>query len=106
MDCEVFQGSSTVTVEHLTGEVKPVGKKIGDSIPGGARNLDGMMIVKVCLCIYFFFSSIAYRVDFSTAYKNPFDTVTSFHWSFFIVVFEPITAEVVSLGSLMVDKLK
>lgn len=46
VDCEVFQGSSTVTVEHLTGEVKPVGKKIGDSIPGGARNLDGMMIVK------------------------------------------------------------
>ncbi|KAH6823261.1 heavy metal atpase 1 [Perilla frutescens var. hirtella] len=47
VDCEVSQGSSTVTVEHLTGEVKPVDKKVGDSIPGGARNLDGMMIVKV-----------------------------------------------------------
>ncbi|KAL0350546.1 UNVERIFIED_CONTAM: putative cadmium/zinc-transporting ATPase HMA1, chloroplastic [Sesamum radiatum] len=46
VDCEVFQGRSTVTVEHLTGEVKPVEKKVGDSIPGGARNLDGMMIVK------------------------------------------------------------
>ncbi|XP_042044321.1 probable cadmium/zinc-transporting ATPase HMA1, chloroplastic, partial [Salvia splendens] len=47
VDCEVFQGSSTITVEHLTGEVKPVERKVGDSIPGGARNLDGMMIVKV-----------------------------------------------------------
>ncbi|PIN17737.1 Cation transport ATPase [Handroanthus impetiginosus] len=46
VDCEVFQGRSTITVEHLTGEVKPVEKKVGDSIPGGARNLDGMMIVK------------------------------------------------------------
>lgn len=47
VDCEVFQGRSTITIEHLTGEVKPVERKVGDSIPGGARNLDGMMIVKV-----------------------------------------------------------
>ncbi|XP_051126787.1 probable cadmium/zinc-transporting ATPase HMA1, chloroplastic [Andrographis paniculata] len=46
VDSEVFQGSSTVTIEHLTGEVKPLEKKVGDAIPGGARNLDGMMIVK------------------------------------------------------------
>ncbi|KAL3633967.1 putative cadmium/zinc-transporting ATPase hma1, chloroplastic [Castilleja foliolosa] len=46
VDCDVVQGRSTITIEHLTGEVKPVDKKIGDSIPGGARNLDGMMIVK------------------------------------------------------------
>ncbi|KAL3833295.1 hypothetical protein ACJIZ3_008031 [Penstemon smallii] len=46
VDCEVFQGRSTITTEHLTGEVKPLEKKVGDSIPGGARNLDGMMIVK------------------------------------------------------------
>ncbi|KAK4488414.1 hypothetical protein RD792_004177 [Penstemon davidsonii] len=46
VDCEVFQGGSTITIEHLTGEVKPLEKKVGDSIPGGARNLDGMMIVK------------------------------------------------------------
>lgn len=49
VDCEVFQGRSTITIEHLTGEVKPVEKNVGDSIPGGARNLDGMMVVKVCL---------------------------------------------------------
>ncbi|XP_057481857.1 probable cadmium/zinc-transporting ATPase HMA1, chloroplastic [Actinidia eriantha] len=46
VDCEVFQGRSTITIEHLTGEVKPVDRKVGDSIPGGARNLDGMMILK------------------------------------------------------------
>lgn len=46
VDCEVFQGRSTITIEHLTGEVKPIEKKVGDGIPGGARNLDGMMIVK------------------------------------------------------------
>nr|GMC95066.1 probable cadmium/zinc-transporting ATPase HMA1, chloroplastic [Ipomoea batatas] len=46
VDCEVLKGSSTITVEHLTGEVKPLEKNVGDSIPGGARNLDGMLIVK------------------------------------------------------------
>lgn len=47
MDCEVSRGRSTITIEHLTGEVKPLDKKEGDNIPGGARNLDGMLIVKV-----------------------------------------------------------
>ncbi|XP_038971968.1 probable cadmium/zinc-transporting ATPase HMA1, chloroplastic isoform X2 [Phoenix dactylifera] len=46
VDGEVFQGSSTITIEHLTGETKPLERKVGDSIPGGARNLEGMMIVK------------------------------------------------------------
>ncbi|XP_059456013.1 probable cadmium/zinc-transporting ATPase HMA1, chloroplastic [Corylus avellana] len=46
VDCEVFQGSATITVEHLTGEVKPLETTVGDRIPGGARNLDGRMIVK------------------------------------------------------------
>ncbi|XP_031253627.1 probable cadmium/zinc-transporting ATPase HMA1, chloroplastic [Pistacia vera] len=46
VDCEVFQGSATITIEHLTGEVKPVEATVGDRIPGGARNLDGRMIVK------------------------------------------------------------
>lgn len=43
----MFQGSSTITIEHLTGETKPLERRVGDSIPGGARNLEGMMIVKV-----------------------------------------------------------
>lgn len=48
LDCEVLQGSATITIEHLTGEVKPLETKVGDRIPGGARNLDGRIIVKVC----------------------------------------------------------
>ncbi|KAK8328348.1 hypothetical protein V6Z11_A11G245500 [Gossypium hirsutum] len=47
VDCEVFHGSATITIEHLTGEIKPLEAKAGDRIPGGARNLDGRMIVKV-----------------------------------------------------------
>ncbi|XP_061339991.1 probable cadmium/zinc-transporting ATPase HMA1, chloroplastic [Gastrolobium bilobum] len=47
VDCELFQGSATITIEHLTGEVKPLETKVGDRIPGGARNLDGRIIVKV-----------------------------------------------------------
>ncbi|KAJ0889062.1 putative P-type ATPase, HAD superfamily, P-type ATPase, transmembrane domain superfamily [Helianthus annuus] len=46
VDCEVFKGRSTITIEHLTGEVKPVERDVGDRIPGGARNIDGMMILK------------------------------------------------------------
>ncbi|VAI32908.1 unnamed protein product [Triticum turgidum subsp. durum] len=47
IDGEVYQGSSTVTIEHLTGETKPLERTVGDAIPGGARNLEGMMIVQV-----------------------------------------------------------
>ncbi|KAJ6796066.1 putative cadmium/zinc-transporting ATPase HMA1, chloroplastic isoform X1 [Iris pallida] len=46
VDGEVHQGASTVTIEHLTGESKPLEIKMGDRVPGGARNLDGVLIVK------------------------------------------------------------
>ncbi|KAK9670331.1 hypothetical protein RND81_13G194300 [Saponaria officinalis] len=46
VDCVVSQGRSTITIEHLTGEVKPIDRNVGDTIPGGARNLDGMLIVE------------------------------------------------------------
>lgn len=46
VDGEVCQGVSMVTVEHLTGEANPLEKQVGDSVPGGARNLDGMLIIK------------------------------------------------------------
>lgn len=46
VDGEVIQGASTITIEHLTGESKPLERKMGDKIPGGARNLEGMLIVK------------------------------------------------------------
>lgn len=51
VDGEVFQGRSTVTIEHLTGEAKPLERKVGDRVPGGARNLDGMLVVKVRIFI-------------------------------------------------------
>ncbi|WOK96145.1 hypothetical protein Cni_G04852 [Canna indica] len=47
VDGEVFQGASTITIEHLTGETKPLERRVGDAVPGGARNLEGMLIVKV-----------------------------------------------------------
>ena len=47
VDGDVYEGKATVTVEHLTGESTPIEKQTGDAIPGGARNLDGIMIVKV-----------------------------------------------------------
>lgn len=47
VDGDVSEGKATVTVEHLTGEATPVEKQAGDAIPGGARNLDGIMVVKV-----------------------------------------------------------
>ena len=54
VDCVVSQGRSTVTIEHLTGEVKPIERAVGDSIPGGARNIDGMLIVKVLISAFVF----------------------------------------------------
>ena len=61
----MFQGSATITIEHLTGEIKPLEAKVGDRIPGGARNLDGRMIVKVkcrksLTCILLFTSEIVH----------------------------------------------
>ncbi|CAN6541906.1 unnamed protein product [Malus baccata var. baccata] len=46
IDCEVSQGTATITIEHLTGEIKPLETEVGDRVPGGARNLDGRIIVK------------------------------------------------------------
>ncbi|XP_021714382.1 probable cadmium/zinc-transporting ATPase HMA1, chloroplastic [Chenopodium quinoa] len=46
VDSVVSQGRSTITIEHLTGEVKPIERGVEDRIPGGARNLDGMLVVK------------------------------------------------------------
>ena len=35
-----------MTVEHLTGETTPLDLHKGDSVAGGARNLDGVLIVR------------------------------------------------------------
>ncbi|GAB2215466.1 hypothetical protein Droror1_Dr00019851 [Drosera rotundifolia] len=34
------------TIEELSEEVKPMERSVGDNIQGGARTLDGMLIVK------------------------------------------------------------
>ncbi|KAM0970798.1 hypothetical protein ACFX15_018228 [Malus domestica] len=46
VDCEVSQGTATITIKHLTGEIKPLETEVGNRVPGGARNLDGRIIVK------------------------------------------------------------
>lgn len=65
MDSVVAQGRSTITIEHLTGEVKPIERGVDDSIPGGARNLDGMLIVKVLFQLSFTLPSSLLKIIFS-----------------------------------------
>ena len=47
LDGTVVEGSSFVNLVHLTGESAPLPKKIGDTVPAGARNLDGTLTVAV-----------------------------------------------------------
>jgi len=47
LDGTVTEGISTVNLVHLTGENLPVTKTIGDEIPAGARNLEGMLVLQV-----------------------------------------------------------
>jgi len=46
-DCIVLEGASSVDVSLLTGESRPVHKKVGDAIPGGAVNIAQALIAKV-----------------------------------------------------------
>lgn len=47
LDGHVIEGSSFVNLVHLTGESRPIAKKIGDEVPAGARNLEGSLTIKV-----------------------------------------------------------
>jgi Zn2+/Cd2+-exporting ATPase len=47
LDSVVVDGSSFVTLGHLTGESAPITKSTGDLIPAGAKNLDGSLTLKV-----------------------------------------------------------
>lgn len=47
LDGEVLHGVSSVNLVHLTGENLPVVKQKGDSVPAGARNLEGALTLYV-----------------------------------------------------------
>ena len=47
LDSVVISGSSTLNLEHLTGESTPVLAKSGDTIPSGAKNREGSLTIKV-----------------------------------------------------------
>ena len=47
VDGEVIEGTSSVNEAMITGESRPVAKKIGDKVIGGTINNDGSLTVKV-----------------------------------------------------------
>jgi len=47
LDGTVVSGSSFVSLLHLTGESHPIAKKSSDTVPSGARNLDGTLTIAV-----------------------------------------------------------
>ncbi len=47
LDSVVISGSSSLNLEHLTGEATPVLVKTGDEIPSGAKNQEGAFKIKV-----------------------------------------------------------
>lgn len=47
LDGDVIEGSSSVNLVHLTGENLPVLKTVGDEVPGGGKNMDGALILRV-----------------------------------------------------------
>ncbi|MDP1879498.1 MAG: heavy metal translocating P-type ATPase, partial [Parachlamydiaceae bacterium] len=47
LDGMILDGVSSVNLIHLTGESQPILKKPGDSVPAGARNLDGTFTLEV-----------------------------------------------------------
>lgn len=47
LDGTVLEGSSSINLVHLTGESIPISKTVGDTIPGGARNLEAALTIEV-----------------------------------------------------------
>lgn len=47
LDGKVVEGSSFITLSHITGESLPIPKTIGDEVVAGARNLDGTLTLLV-----------------------------------------------------------
>ncbi len=47
LDGIVIEGTSSVNLVHLTGENMPVTKKPDDTVPAGAQNLEGALVLQV-----------------------------------------------------------
>lgn len=47
LDGKVLEGSSFITLSHITGESIPIAKAVGDEVPAGSRNLDGTLTIQV-----------------------------------------------------------
>lgn len=47
LDGDVLEGTSSVNLVHLTGESLPVTKKPGDTVPAGAQNMEGALVIVV-----------------------------------------------------------
>lgn len=47
LDGIVIDGASSVNLVHLTGENLPITKKIGDDVPAGSRNMEGVLTLQV-----------------------------------------------------------
>lgn len=47
LDGTVVDGSSEVSLAHLTGEHAPQPRRVGDEVPAGARNLEGSLTIQV-----------------------------------------------------------
>lgn len=47
LDGEIIEGSSFISLAHLTGESVPIPKKPKDTIPAGSMNIDGVLTIQV-----------------------------------------------------------
>lgn len=47
LDGIVIDGISSVNLVHITGESIPITKKVGDTVPAGARNTEGTLTLRV-----------------------------------------------------------
>lgn len=47
LDGKVVKGTSSVNLVHLTGENLPVLKKLNDTVPAGAKNMEGALEIEV-----------------------------------------------------------
>lgn len=52
LDGIIIEGISNLNLVHITGESIPVTKKVDDEVQAGAKNLDGVLVVKVTKTVH------------------------------------------------------